>query len=99
MRTMKKHDFHQVLERAEEVAILLQHRIARQTDQLLQVSHLYSNLPEDNNENPFHSIFNEIREARNIKSDSNDEDATSTDKTGLRSDVSEMTLPELHHET
>jgi len=98
MRNMKKHDFHQVLERAEEVAILLQHRIARQTDQLLQVSHLQDSLPEDT-KNSFDSIFNEVLEARSILSHSSDDDVISHNKTGQILDVSEMTLPELQHET
>ena len=35
---MKKHELHKILERADEVAILLQHKIAKNSDLLLQLS-------------------------------------------------------------
>ncbi|KAG0628598.1 hypothetical protein M758_1G038400 [Ceratodon purpureus] len=35
---MKKHELHIILERADEVAMLLQHKIAKQSDMLLQLS-------------------------------------------------------------
>jgi hypothetical protein len=86
MRNMKKHDFHQNLERAEEVAILLQHRIARQTDQLLQTN---LSVPEDNsvNRNRLSEIFKGVLGTRSILS-RRDDDVISFEKTG----------PELHHE-
>lgn len=95
MRQMKKHDIHQVLERAEEIAILLQHKIARQTEQLLQVSHTESTVPADNGGIHLLDIFKEVLGARSTLSESNQAEKTS----GQRSDVSEMTLPELHHES
>lgn len=92
MRHMKKHDIHQVLERAEEVAILLQHKIARQTEQLLQVSHAESTVP-DNGGIRLLDMFKEVLGARSIFPESNQAE------TKQSSDVSEMTLPELHHES
>lgn len=92
MRTMRKHDFHQVLARAEEAATLLQHRIARNTEQLLQVSHGYPSLPSENHSD---DVFKEVPEAHGEPSDN---DATSHKKPVRILDVSEMTLPELQYE-
>lgn len=97
MRNMKKHDFHQALERAEEVALLLQHRIARQSDQLLQVSHHHP--PQDNSRGRISSFLREVLEARSIVSEFSDDDTVSYGENEQILDSSEMTLPELHHQT
>lgn len=88
MRNMKKHDVHLVLERAEEVTLLLQHRIARESDQLLQISHHYS--PQNNTGSCITSFLREALEARSILSDSNEDDRISVSETEKFLDPTEL---------
>jgi hypothetical protein len=94
MRYMRKHDFHQVLERAEEIALLLQHRIARQSDQLLQIDHQYP--PRDDTGGRIAGFLREVLGSRSALAGSSDDDRISTDDTEQILDPSAVTLPELH---
>lgn len=44
---MKKHELHEILERADEVAMLLQHKIAKQSGLLLQLSQCRDESPHE----------------------------------------------------
>lgn len=94
MRYMRKHDFHQVLERAEEIALLLQHRIARQSDQLLQIDHQYP--PRDDTGGRIAGFLREVLGSRSALAGSSDDDRISTDGIDQILDTSAETLPELH---
>lgn len=100
MHTMKQHDTRQILERTEEVALLLQHNISKYADVLLQGAPCppasYNTLNKRTE-----GFLTEVLEARSILSESSDNEsyvASSIDETEQHPDVMDMSQPELLHE-
>lgn len=99
MRKMEQYDSRQILERVEEVALLLQHNIAKYADALLQGAPCPvppQGPPNDRTE----SFVKELLEAPSILSESSDDDlgASASVAASEPADAADMGQAELSHE-
>lgn len=100
MHTMKQHDTSQLLERSEEVALLLQHNIAKYADVLLHGAPCPP-APHDTLNKRTEGFLTEVLEARSMLSESSDNESyvtSSIDEMEQPPDVMDMSQPELQHE-
>lgn len=100
MHTMKQHDTRQILERTEEVALLLQHNISKYADVLLQGAPCPT-APHNTLNKRTEGFLREVLEARSMLSESSDNESyvtSSIDETEVLPDAMDMSQPELLHE-